>query len=532
MATRPCAYNDRGIAYGLKGEPDRAIADFDQAAELDAEIRARPSTTAPSPMPPRARLDRAIRRLRPGDQAQRQLRRRLLQPRQRQIRQGRLCARHRRLRQRDQAQSGRRAALNNRGNAYANRRDFDRAIADLSQAIRLNPGYAQGYNDRGVAYAAQGRHRPRACRFRAGGQARRRRAASPITIAASPSATSSDTDRAIQNFDEAIKLNPNYAAAYYNRGSALRVQARLRPRHRRLRPGDQAPAGLRRRPTTTARSATAPRATPTAPSPTSTRRIKLDRKNALAFYNRGIAYRIKGDVDRAVADFGEAIKLDAEFALAFYQRGNAYFEKRDFDRAIADFSAGDPLQSRLRRRPTTTRGARLSRQAAITTAPSPISARRSGSIRRTPRPYDNRGLAYRMKGDLDRAIADFDQAVRLDPKSSAAYNDRGTTYGMRGDDRPRHRRFRRRASSSTARMRSRSTIAASPSATKATPTAPSPTSARRSSSSPNYIARALSTAPTPIYDKRDYDRAIKDFDAAIKLNANFAAAYNGARHRL
>ena len=47
--------------------------------------------------------------------------------------------------------------------------------------------------------------------------------------------------------------------------------------------------------------------------------------------------------------------------------------------------------------------------------------------------FDNRGLAYRMKGDLDRAIADFDQAVRLDPKSSAIFNDRGTTYGMRGD---------------------------------------------------------------------------------------------------
>jgi tetratricopeptide (TPR) repeat protein len=28
-----------------------------------------------------------------------------------------------------------------------------------------------------------------------------------------------------------------------------------------------------------------------------------------------------------------------------------------------------------------------------------------------------RGLAYNGKGDSDRAIADFDQALRIDPKS-------------------------------------------------------------------------------------------------------------------
>jgi tetratricopeptide (TPR) repeat protein len=36
--------------------------------------------------------------------------------------------------------------------------------------------------------------------------------------------------------------------------------------------------------------------------------------------------------------------------------------------------------------------------------------------------YSDRGNAYDGKGDLDRAIADFNEAIRLDPKLAFAYN--------------------------------------------------------------------------------------------------------------
>jgi tetratricopeptide (TPR) repeat protein len=32
-----------------------------------------------------------------------------------------------------------------------------------------------------------------------------------------------------------------------------------------------------------------------------------------------------------------------------------------------------------------------------------------------------RGLAYRAKGDNDRAIADYNEAIRLDPRLAQAY---------------------------------------------------------------------------------------------------------------
>ena len=48
-------------------------------------------------------------------------------------------------------------ALNWRGKAYAAKRDYNRAIADYTEAIRFDQIYVDAYNNRGLAYKAQGR---------------------------------------------------------------------------------------------------------------------------------------------------------------------------------------------------------------------------------------------------------------------------------------------------------------------------------------------------------------------------------------
>src|SRR5262245_56508978 len=90
-----------------------------------------------------------------------------------------------------------------------------------------------------------------------------------------------------------------------------------------------------------------------------------------AYFNRGNAYDDKGNHDRALADYSEAIRLDPKDAKVYYNRGLTYFDKGDYDRAIADHSDAIRLNPK------------------------------------DPQVYYNRGNAYRTKGDYDRAIADY-----------------------------------------------------------------------------------------------------------------------------
>jgi tetratricopeptide (TPR) repeat protein len=48
----------------------------------------------------------------------------------------------------------------------------------------------------------------------------------------------------------------------------------------------------------------------------------------------------------------------------------------------------------------------------------------------------NRGNSYGDKGSYDRAIVDYNQAIRLDPKKAMAYDDRGAASTNKGDYEP------------------------------------------------------------------------------------------------
>jgi tetratricopeptide (TPR) repeat protein len=117
----------------------------------------------------------------------------------------------------------------------------------------------------------------------------------------------------------------------------------------------------------------------------------------MAFDNRGNAYHDKGDNDRAIADYDEAIRLDPKRAKAFKNRGCAYLEKGDNGRAIADYSE------------------------AILIDPKDVDA------------FNYRGNAYSDQGDNDRAIADYNEAIRLDPKFGKAFLGRGEVFRHKGD---------------------------------------------------------------------------------------------------
>ena len=46
--------------------------------------------------------------------------------------------------------------------------------------------------------------------------------------------------------------------------------------------------------------------------------------------------------------------------------------------------------------------------------------------------YNNRGIAFAEKGQYERAISDFNQALKINPRYNKAYNNRGIVYRLTG----------------------------------------------------------------------------------------------------
>ena len=66
--------------------------------------------------------------------------------------------------------------------------------------------------------------------------------------------------------------------------------------------------------------------------------IQLNDKSAEAFFNRARLYEYKGDLQKALQDYGKAIELDKGMKDAFYNRGLVFARMKKYDEALKDFS--------------------------------------------------------------------------------------------------------------------------------------------------------------------------------------------------
>jgi len=150
----------------------------------------------------------------------------------------------------------------------------DEAIAACTNAIRYTRhGLAVLYNNRGVDWGAK-----------------------------------DDNDRAIADYNEAIRLDPTYANMYNNRGNAWGAKGDY----------DRAIADFNEA-------------------------IRLDPTFAIAYRNRGMTWRDKGDNDRAIADFNEAVRVDPKYADAYQSRGIIYLYSGALPKALADLNQATEL---------------------------------------------------------------------------------------------------------------------------------------------------------------------------------------------
>jgi tetratricopeptide (TPR) repeat protein len=165
-------------------------------------------------------------------------------------------------------------ALSNRANAYSEMGDLKQAIRDFDEALRLSPEYAGAYYGRANAYRAQG-----------------------------------DYERAVADYGQAIRLVPMFADAYINRGAAHQQIGAIE------KAIDDFSAAIRIRPT-----------------------------EAVALANRGNAYAMMGDYERAIADLDKAMRIRPNNALFALQRGRAQFYAGQTPIAADDFAMAVRLQ--------------------------------------------------------------------------------------------------------------------------------------------------------------------------------------------
>ena len=74
-----------------------------------------------------------------------------------------------------------------------------------------------------------------------------------------------------------------------------------------------------------------------------TEAVRLDPEYAVAYCNRGLAYSKKGDHDEAIADFTAAIRINPNDGYTFYVRGYSYWQTGDKAKADADFAQAEQL---------------------------------------------------------------------------------------------------------------------------------------------------------------------------------------------
>jgi len=209
-----------------------------------------------------------------------------------------------------------------------------------------------------------------------------------------------DHDRAISDYSEAIRLNPQDASSFYNRGNSWRAKG----------DGDKAIADY-------------------------TDAVRLNPRHASAYNNRGLAWADRREYDRAIADYTDSLRVDPQHSSAYNNRGNAWRDKGDPDRAIADFNEAIRINPQYALAYSNRGLARADRReygAAI--------ADFDQAIRLNPQyanAFNNRGDAYGSSGDRARALADYAEAVRLDSRNPGRFNRIAWRLAVSRDDQVR-----------------------------------------------------------------------------------------------
>ncbi|MCZ8224681.1 MAG: tetratricopeptide repeat protein [Microcystis sp. LE19-84.1B] len=232
---------------------------------------------------------------------------------------------------------------------------YDEGLAAITKAINLAPR-AAWYGNRGNLYRYQQKY-----------------------------------ELALDEYNQAIEINPNYAMAYYNRGVLYYDQKKYE-----LALADWNKA------------------------------IELNRNFTEAYNNRGVLYQNQKKYELALADYDKAIELNRNFAMAYYNRGSLYDDQKKYDLALSDYDKAIEINPNLALA-YNNRGVLYDDQQKYELA----LADYNQAIKLNPNyanAYYNRGLLYIDLQKYELALADWNKAIKINPNDADAYYNRGLLH--------------------------------------------------------------------------------------------------------
>ena len=272
---------------------------------------------------------------------------------------------------------------------YFKKDNADAAIADLTEAIKIAPKFAQAYVDRGFVYDNRKRDYDRAIADYSAAIRLEPTNVEAFTRRASAYSSKSQYDLSIADYAQAIRLAPNDSSPYFSRGSTY---------YYHKQDYDRAIADYNEA-------------------------IRLNPKSATSVASRGEAYEKKGDLANAHADFRAALAIEADNKWA--KEGLARIEPK-----MAALPPSAP--------PVTSAGPVICQdvsgayRAAVEACTSLIASGKANGDDLLAA-YIWRGSHLSFLGEHDKAIDDFDRAIMLDPRQALAYRGRGASLEVKGN---------------------------------------------------------------------------------------------------
>ena len=145
----------------------------------------------------------------------------------------------------------------------------------------------------------------------------------------------------------------------------------------------------------------------------------------LAYYGKGLALWFRSEFEAALFNFDRATELQPEFAPAFSVKSNTLRELNQLDEALLAIEKAITLQSDNANL-YSEKGYLLSSLQRHSEAEKAYNQAIQISSRSAF--HFNRGNLYKKQGKLDLALADYNQAINLNPNDGVTYVSRGLFY--------------------------------------------------------------------------------------------------------